>query len=354
MIALSHGGTTTYSPQAPSRDLVAGTADGIVILDRDVGGEWRVAHRALSGLHVSAIVMPEPGVLFAGVFRDSVYMSTDSGRSWTPRGDGLGVKNVYSLLAVPKGNGYTLYAGTQPAHLFRSDDKGASWKELPGLREVPSLPRWNFPAPPHEAHVKHLVADPRDPSGLYACIEQGALLKSTDEGASWREMPDVDEDVHFLSIDPRDAQRMVISSGIGCYASDNGGAAWKRITTQDDPVGGYPDTLVRQPSDPDVMFLGAARGGPAVWRKTRRSDSHLCRSQDGGRTWEFPEAFPHDLVASIQAIALEESGRSVSLYLGTTSGEILEGADGGGSWKTIAAGLPPISKYGLDRALQGI
>jgi hypothetical protein len=44
----------------------------------------------------------------------------------------------------------------------------------------------------------------------------------------------------------------------------------------------------------------------------------------------------------------------VSLYLGTTSGEILEGADGGGSWKTIAAGLPPISKYGLDRALQGI
>jgi photosystem II stability/assembly factor-like uncharacterized protein len=354
VIALSHGGTTTFTSSSPSSELIAGTADGVVILKRDEGGEWKVTHRALAGKHVSSIVMPAPGLLFAGVFHDTVYLSRDGGRHWTERGDGIDRKHVYSLLAVPKGKGYRIYAGTQPAHLFYTEDEGAHWRELPALRAVPSVPRWNFPAPPHEAHVKHLVGDPADKSTLYACIEQGALMKSTDEGVNWREIEGVDEDVHFLSIDPDNAQRIYISSGVGCYGSLDGGDHWQRVTTPDHPVGGYPDTLVRQPGNPDALFLGAARHGPAVWRKTHRSDSRLCRSRDGGLTWEFPEAFPHDLTASIQALALEESGQSVSLYAGTTAGEILEGRDGGRSWRTIASGLAPISKFGLDRALQGL
>ena len=41
-----------------------------------------------------------------------------------------------------------LYAGTEPAYLFRGDDLGDTWTELPGLRAVPSVESWTFPAPP--------------------------------------------------------------------------------------------------------------------------------------------------------------------------------------------------------------
>jgi hypothetical protein len=47
-------------------------------------------------------------------------------------------------------------------------------------------------------------------------------------------------------------------------------------------------------------------------------------------------------------------GNGVSLFVGTTAGDVMASGDGGVSWKTIASQLAPISKYALDRALQGI
>lgn len=354
MIALSHGGTTSYSSKTASNALIVGTADGVVILNRSGTGHWAVTHQALRGVHISSLVVLSPDVIFAGAFHDTVYASTDNGITWSRKGSGIEPANVYSLLGVQCNGNCRILAGTQPAHLFFSDDLGLNWQELFALRAVPSVSRWSFPAPPHEAHVKHIVADPRNSSILFACIEQGALLKSSDSGDSWQEVHGIDDDVHFLSIDPRDSRRMYASSGVGCYSTSDGGSNWKRITTPAHPVGGYPDTLVRLPSNPDVMYLGSAREGPATWRKSRVSDSRLCRSLDAGLTWEFPDTFPSGLVASIQALAVEDNGQSVSLYLGSTDGEVRASENGGLSWEVIASGLAPISKFGLDRALQGI
>jgi photosystem II stability/assembly factor-like uncharacterized protein len=101
-----------------------------------------------------------------------------------------------------------------------------------------------FPAPPHHAHVKHIVVSPQDSRLLYACIEQGALLRSRDEGTSWEELGGVDEDVHFLVVDPRDSARLFISGGNGCYASRDGGVTWEHRTTRAHSIGAYPDALL--------------------------------------------------------------------------------------------------------------
>src|SRR2546425_9047848 len=85
----------------------------------------------------------------------------------------------------------------------------------------------------HDAHVKHVVPDPHDGAILYACIEQGALLKSRDAGVSWEELHGFDEDVHFLVIDPRDSASMYITGGNGCYATSNGRPTWGHRTTRD-------------------------------------------------------------------------------------------------------------------------
>ena len=354
-IALSHGGTTTFGGVAPAHRLLVGTADGVVVLERNGAPDhWDVVRRALPGCHVSALVTPRPGLVVAGVFHDTVYVSDDDGDTWEHRGAGIAPANVYSLAALPHNGAVRLYAGTEPAHLFVSDDVGASWRELPGLRAVPSVPRWMFPAPPHDAHVKHIVPDPGAADVLYACIEQGALLRTRDGGASWHELSGFDEDVHFLVLDPRDSRRMYMSGGNGCYASADAGATWTQRTSRTHAVGAYPDTLVLWPRDPEVMFLGAAAGDPAVWRKTGHAGSQVCQSRDGGLTWTALPGFPRGMAAAIEAMTLADVGGTVSLYVGTTAGDVVASEDGGASWRTIASGLPAIAKFGHDRALMGV
>lgn len=355
-IALSHGGSTIYSSGTPSRRLLVGTAGGIAVLERADGrGEWARVDHALPGRHVSAIVIPAPGLVIAAAFQDAVYVSADGGTTWEERGEGIEHRHVFSLAAVPRDGGWRLYAGTEPAHLYVSDDLGRRWTELPGLRAVPSVPRWWFPASPKLAHVKHVVPDPRDRRALYACIEQGALLRSRDEGRTWDELSGYDEDVHMLALHPSDPRRLRMTCGIGFYASDDGGATWRRHTDQASPVGGYPDLLVVHPRQADLLFMSAGGSEPAVWRKTHRADARVSRSRDGGRTWEVLTGGISDrLPGAIEAMTLEDWGRSFSLFVGTTEGEVHGSDDGGESWTRIASGLPAITKWGHDRALMGL
>lgn len=60
------------------------------------------------------------------------------------------------------------------------------------------------------------------------------------------------------------------------------------------------------------------------------------------------------LAGAIEAMTLEDSGAGFSLYVGTTAGDVYSSEDGGASWDLIASGLPPIAKYGHDRALVGL
>ena len=62
-----------------------------------------------------------------------------------------------------------------------------TWAELPAIRSN-ETEHWLFPTPPRYAHLKHVDSHPAEPKKLYASIEQGALLRSTDGGESWAEV----------------------------------------------------------------------------------------------------------------------------------------------------------------------
>jgi photosystem II stability/assembly factor-like uncharacterized protein len=181
-----------------------GTREGVVTIERETSGsDWWLSHRALTDKHISAIIKEsESGLTFAGAFHGSVHASADDGKTWEPRSNGLTETDVYSLAARRVNGHVLLFAGTEPAHLFTSDDLGLHWSEVSSLRSVPSVPKWSFPAPPHIGHVKHINFDPDNPTTIYASVEVGGLLKSTDAGEHWEEFPSLYEDVHRLMIHP--------------------------------------------------------------------------------------------------------------------------------------------------------
>ena len=353
-IGLSHGGTTIYSSPSPSNEILVGTREGVITIGREVSGsEWKVIHRAIPDKHISAIIKePQSGLTFAGAFHGGVHVSSDDGKTWQERTNGMTQNNVYSLAAQRANGRVRVFAGTEPAHLFDSDDLGLNWREMPSLRAVPSVPKWNFPAPPHIGHVKHINFDPEVPTTIYASIEVGGLLRSKDDGASWEEFSSLYEDVHRLMIHPSNAKFLYAVTGRGLYVSPDAGASWEQWTRREDEIGGYPDGFVFRPSDPKVILMTAAHDAPGTWRTTHFAGARISRSKDSGRSWEIlRNGLPDRLQASIEAFCLEEAGDACRIFSATTAGDVMCSEDLGEHWQTVLSGLPPISKAGHYRNL---
>ena len=349
-VCLSPGGSAVADERQLPRQLFVGTVDGIVSLERDAtDAGWQVTGRGLPGCHVSAVLHePRQGGWFAATYANGLYRGTDGGRTWEPLARGLSCADFWSLAAVERDGGVVLYAGAQPAHLFQSTDYGDSWEELPSLRAVPGTERWSFPPPPHLAHVKHITADPRDNHTLFVSVEQGALLKSTDAGRTWREIEGYTspqdayyKDVHRLAISAQDPRRMYMSNGDGLYSTADGGETWVQLPTAGI---GYPDGLLIAPHDDRELYISGGQGGPPDWRRTHTANSIVARSRDAGQTWTvLDRGLPVPLRANVEALSMAIWDGGFSLFAGTTDGDVFASDDGGEHWSTIAQGLPPVS-----------
>ena len=124
-------------------------------------------------------------------------------------------------------NGKVLFLGAHTG-LFRSDDRGRSWKEV-----ALSTRRGHL-------DVMGVTPDPREPKTIYLATHESGVLRSTDGGASWKEVNAGlgGLDVHGLAIDPRKSFKLhaaVREAGDGIYRTTDGGQKWIRV--DDGPQG---------------------------------------------------------------------------------------------------------------------
>jgi hypothetical protein len=228
-----------------------------------------------------------------------------------------------------------LFAGSMPARLYMSEDGGAHWTERPALTQVATAGRWYFPPPPHLGHVKDIVV--HEGAEVLVGIEVGALLRSTDEGTSFEELPvsaDVsDVDIHRVLVHPKRPGRILLATGWGLRLSEDRGRTWRELAALDI---NYPDAMIMHPDDPDLLFVSGARGYPPNWYQINRARPRLARSRDGGRRWErLLGGFPDGQRPTIGAMTLEAWDGGYALYAGDTDGQIFESRDGGDSWRII-------------------
>ena len=358
LACLSPNGSTAHEGAGPASRLYVGSRDGISILARPSdGAAWRLAGRELRGRHVSAVIA-DPGERWvaAGCHDGGLYLSFDAGRSWEPRNEGLSIAHVFSLASGGPAENPTLYLGTQPVSLFRSDDLGRSWRELPALKNVPGREKWTFPDPTNTSHTKCILVDRRDPERLYVAVEQGGLFRSDDGGVHWRELDSYYRasdrwyhDIHRIVQLAADPDRFYMTSGMGLYASTDSGESWEHLTDPDFRIG-YPDHFVVSPSDPRELFMSGARQDPTGWRRSHYADGTVLRSRDGGHSWsEVAAGLPEIKRANIEAMCLASHPGGFELFVGNTDGEVYASGDGGAQWRRIAEGLGAISKLGHFR-----
>jgi photosystem II stability/assembly factor-like uncharacterized protein len=352
---LSPNGQESTRAAGPATRIQVATIEGMATLTRKgPGAPWTLAGSSLAHRHLSSLLFePVSGKLLAGAHEDGgLWVSDDGeGASWREVKRGLDRPHIYSLAARKISGKVTLFLGTQPTGLYRSDDFGESWTELPAILDVPDKDKWTFPAPPHIPHVKSIVMHPKDPRTFYVLVEQGALLKTVDDGRSFVELASYsrpeDEayrDMHRLLIDPARPTGMFLATGEGLYRSDDGGESWDHLMKRDGRIG-YPDFLFHGPADTRIVFMAGAAQNPGEWFRNGSADPAILKSADRGESWiELDNVLPHPDSVAIEAMCQHVWNSGHMLAIASATGQVWTSEDDGASWLPVAAKLAPISK----------
>lgn len=349
-------------PMATTVLLLVGTKKGAFVLRGDAGREsWTVdgpycANRPT--LHVNAD--PQTGQLFAGTagieqwYSAGVWRSADLGKSWTFSDTGLtygeGEPAVEKVWHLMRADG-AVYAGVEPAGLFRSDDGGQSWEHVHGLRDHPSCPEW---MPGNGGLCLHsIVSDPTDRRRMWVGTSAAGAFYTEDGGATWeprnRSVRNFDEPilddsaagcVHKLISAPQGTGLLYQQNHFGVYRSRDGGASWQEISAGLPSDFGFPMGV--HPRDGRTVFVVPLDGNGRFMPEGRAA---VWRSRDAGDTWErldrgLPQehAFTGVLREGLATDALDPLG----IYFGTNTGQLFGSRDEGETWSQIVDYLPPI------------
>jgi hypothetical protein len=319
------------------------------------GNEWKLESHGLQEWAVPKVgVTPsKPGRIFAGTRGDGVWLSEDFGTKWTKPSYGRRGPGKVRCVTVHPRDSNTIYAGCEPIDIYASFDAAKNWQRLDSVRNTPGVAEFGYPLANVEPHVRDIVFDVADPDTVYAALQVGFMLKSTDGGKTWKLLDKgIDADVHAIVIDPRNSQRIFIASGgdsyragqapgRSLYVSEDGGESWSPTAMNFNEE--YSVPLAMHPQDPKTLYTALAHGSPGSWRRPTGAECCLLKTTDGGKNWQKLSNGPNDGGKSFtEVLAIDEESPNY-IYAGTRGGDIYASDDGGESWRKLHIKVPSIS-----------
>jgi photosystem II stability/assembly factor-like uncharacterized protein len=341
--------------------LTVGTRRGLFLATSTDRTDWQIEGPFLEGREVLyAFRDARTGRFWAAsnhkVWGPHVHRS-DDGRQWETleaaphHSDGRGVVAIWYLAPGPPEEPATLWAGIEPAGLFRTQDDGATW-EPSSLNEHPTRDTWQ-PAGGGLA-LGGIQHDPVESGRLYCSLSAGGVYRSDDGGESWAPVnsgvrcefqpvryPATGQCVHKLRLHPARPDRLYQQNHCGVYRSDDRGERWTEITNGLPSEFGY--ALALDPADADVVYVIPEES--SHMRATVDGRLRVYRSEDAGATWTaLTRGLPqrHAYVSVLRDAMDHDAMNPVGLYFGTSTGHLFVSRDRGDTWAPLAAYLPKI------------
>ncbi len=354
------------------------TRKGLFMLQRTREGKWRIEATAFLAESVTMVLRdPRDGLLYAalrhGHFGVKFQRSADGGANWeecaTPiypdkpaddSTDGAedstpwSLDQIWSLEAGGTDQPGTLWAGTLPGGLFRSEDRGDSWRLVRSLWDRPERAHW-FGGGYDQPGIHSICVDPRDSARVLIAVSCGGVWQTEDGGESWRltcegmfaeYMPPerrhdpTIQDPHRVVRCAGDPDHLWASHHNGVFHSTDGGNRWREVPNVAPSVFGFATAVA--PNDARTAWFV-----PAVKDEHRipvAGQVVVARTRDGGETFEvlasgLPQEHGYDLV---YRHAFDVAGDGDNLAMGSTTGNLWSSENGGDSWQVISHHLPPI------------
>lgn len=319
-------------------DLVIATEPALLIAHG--ASRWTVEPRLQGRSPECLAVDPhDPARVYCGTWGHGLWHSRDAGRTWDPVGPGISHAEMTAVAVSPTehvGRVGVVYAGTEPSAVFRSDDGGETWRELSGLRGLPSASTWSFPPRPHTHHVRWIEPDPAVAGRVFVAIEAGALVRTLDGGRMWADrVPTGPYDTHTAATHRLAPDRVYSAAGDGYFESEDAGGAWTRH------VGGlrhrYLVGVAVDPADPDTVVVSAS-AGPGVAYSPRNAEAYVYR-KTAKRSWDPAMAGLPDARGTTASRLATHPGEPGVMYAANNHG-LYRSTDAGRTWRALDISWP--------------
>lgn len=240
----------------------------------------------------------------------------------------------------------TIFAGTQPAGLYRSTNAGKNWRKLdtamkphvatgfPGADVLQSGKGANADIfVKHWTRVTDILPDPDNPLQIWAGVEIDGVWRSVDGGEHWERASRglITDDIHGFAMVRNGSRKIFAATNKGLHFSHDDGVNWnfQRI----DSPWQYTRDIVPRADNSGVMFLTNGDGPPGT-------DGRLHRSRDFGAHWE-QAPLPSEIQSSVYFLATNPADPNL-IFVATNLGQLFRSADGGESWIALKRRLGEI------------
>ncbi len=279
------------------------------------------------------------------------HQSTDGGKTWTQRSEGIDARvgmsgdaiPVFSLTIDPN-NPNIIWAGAQGMRgVYKSVDGGETWiRKDRGIADRPNMEFRGITVDPSDSNVVYC-------GGNYIANhttndQRGFIYKTVDGGESWTLLYQPNALVRWIIVDPSDTNIIYASTGIfdrfaiepeGVLKSYDGGQTWKRINN------GFTSlsvgAMAMHPTDSLTLIAGT---GKSDHFKDEPQEIYggVFLTHDGGQTWRQvdPIKASGDISTRFSAVAFAPSDPSIVYADGGNL--FLRSIDGGETWEVYDVG----------------
>jgi photosystem II stability/assembly factor-like uncharacterized protein len=220
-----------FSPQNPDV-IIAGTQFAALYRSEDHARSWRqldtdvpeICSNAAQSRFTQILFDPVDAQLgWAGVELDTIWRTTDGGKTWARVKKGLISEDIHGLAVT--NNGKRRVFATTDKGLHVSEDDGESWE----FRQIDSPSNYTRAVVPRADNGGTLFLTNGDgPPGSW-----GRLYRSRDGGEQWERVTlpgEVESSVWSVTAHPADPKLLFASASLGqIYRSTDGGETWTAL-----------------------------------------------------------------------------------------------------------------------------
>ena len=357
--------------------VLVGTRKGAFILTADgARKKWDVSGPHFAGweiYHMKASPV-NPDRLYAsqssGWFGQVMQRSSDGGKTWETIGNKFAYDGVTGTHQWYDGTPHpwefkrvwhlepsltdaeAVYAGVEDAAIFRSNDGGQNWQELPGLRGHGTGPDWQPGAGGMCLHT--IVIDPQNHKRMFIAISAAGAFRTEDGGKSWKpinkglvsgQMPnptaEVGHCVHRIALHRSKPDVLYMQKHWDVMRSVDAGNSWQEVSGNLPTDFGF--VIDVHAHEPETIYVVPIKSDSEHF--PLEGKLRVFRSRSGGNDWEpLAKGLPESncYVNVLRDAMAVDSLDSCGVYFGTTGGQVFVSPDGGDCWQAIVQSLPAV------------